>query len=110
MNEKLKALIKKVIITSTAALSAATIQISGKTETKYITKSNQSELVIPDFEKKDETPKLILQTPKKGDFTSFVSHRSHRSHSSHQSHYSSYTQPKQEKEKKEPVPKEQNTK
>lgn len=100
MNEKLKSLVKKIILTSTAVLAGAGLSNSSAESNTNINLKKENELTKSKLERESTTPKLILQKAFKTSFTSLF-HRSHRSHSSHRSHYSSYTQPKEDKKQKD---------
>lgn len=89
MTNKLSNLLRKVFLSSLAAIAASN------------TSGNNNKLVFQPVEddnkveslsnrKADLSPKLLLKKAINDEWT-FMSHRSHRSHSSHRSHYSSYS-------------------
>ncbi len=97
MNNRLKLLVKRIIIAATAAISST----PGVASTKAVT---PSPLSVPatakfseeNFEKGNSRPKLVLEKPSRfnlGSYLLAVSHASHSSHASHASHVSGYTQP-----------------
>ena len=97
MNERLKQIIKRVILGAAASLSAAGLSSVAKdNEIKNTPSPKQTELVTYNFTKENDIPKLVLKKPSKlsaiGNFF-HRSHSSHASHASHASHVSGYSQP-----------------
>lgn len=102
MNEKLRRLVKKIMVGAVASISTTFISTHAKiNEIKNTHPSKQTELTKYDFNQENESPQLVLKKPSKFGLISNIFHRSHRSHSSHSSHYSSHNTPKEEKPKTE---------
>lgn len=100
MNNRLKSLVKKILITATAAISSAPVVASTTAGPSSVANNPPAaKFSQENFEKSSKHPKLVLEKPSRFNLGSYllavahVSHSSHSSHVSHASHASGYTQP-----------------
>lgn len=99
--KQLAALVRKVIIGTTALLTAGNASPEKETIQESTRQGAGSEHSIKQGNHPSGPPKLVLKKVQLSDDWTLASHRSHRSHSSHRS---SYTSP-DEKKKPESTPK-----
>jgi His-Xaa-Ser repeat protein HxsA len=117
MNNKLRDLVKKVILGATAALSTHSLTASSKpSDFKIPDQNKQTEFTLTNLDKESKLPLLVLQKPSsqitESSFfhESHSSHASHASHESHASHASGYTEPTYTPPPTENIPKPVETK
>ncbi len=101
MNDKLKKLVRRVIITATAAITGAPAVVTGRQALATSSSEAPVAKIAADNSKKGSNhTKLVLERPSKANLGSYllavahVSHSSHASHASHASHVSGYTEPR----------------